>query len=265
MSIDDLTRANDSSPRATRIRSMEKLILVNGSVSIADLAQTFNVSVMTVHRDLEMLERSGTVRRVRGAATALSSNLLESHIRYRQSANLPIKRRLAAAAVAMVEPGHAVMLDDSTTAAMMFDDLSKVKPLTVISNSVTCMINFAPMAEIRFIVLGGEYNARYAATVGLTTERNIHSLHPNFVFMSASAARGNGIYHPDESIVQVKQAMIQAANKAVLLIDSTKFHNDSLYRVCDLTDFHRVIVDSEIHPDLVKELRADGVQLQIVT
>lgn len=244
---------------------MEKLILKNGSVSIADLARAFDVSVMTVHRDLEILERSGTVRRVRGAATALSSNLLESHIQYRQSANLPIKRRLASAAVGMVEPGHAVMLDDSTTSAMMFGELSKVKPLTVISNSVGLMIEFAPIAEIRFICLGGEYNARYAATVGLTTEQNIHSLHSDFVFMSASAAFGSGIYHPDESIVRVKQAMLHAANRAVLLIDSTKFHTDSLYRVCDLADFHRVVVDSGIEPAVMKELRAAGVQFQVVT
>lgn len=121
------------------------------------------------------------------------------------------------------------------------------------------------MAEIRLISLGGEYNARYAAMVGLTTEQNIHSLHPDFVFMSASAARGKGVYHPDESIVRVKRSMVQAADKPILLIDSTKFHNDSLYRVCDLTDFHRVIVDSGLHPDVIKELRADGVRLQIVT
>src|SRR5690625_2727289 len=102
--------------RATRLRDIEKLILSTGSCSTAEIAEKFKISAMTVHRDLELLEESGIIRRIRGGATALSSNLLESHIRYRQAANLPIKRRLASAAVELVEPSNAVMLDDSTAA-----------------------------------------------------------------------------------------------------------------------------------------------------
>ena len=261
---DEMSDLPHESQKKSRLRKLEKLILANGSVAITDLAEAMQVSVMTIHRDLSILERSGTVRRVRGAATALSSNLLESHIQYRASANTALKRKLGMAAAELVEPGHAVMIDDSTTAAQLFGPLSKVTPLTVISNSVALMGRFVEVPDIRFICRGGEHNARYGATVGLTTEQNIATFHPDIAFLSASAVKGNAIYHPDESIVRVKRAMIRAASLAVLVIDSTKFHTESLYQVCELTEFQLVLVDSDLDPELAADLRGSGVNLRII-
>ena len=39
-----------------------------GSVSIGDLASTLGVSPMTIHRDLDQLDRAGLLRKVRGGA-----------------------------------------------------------------------------------------------------------------------------------------------------------------------------------------------------
>lgn len=51
-----------------RQRSILDTLTQHDSVSISDLAQTLQVSPMTVHRDLDQLERAGRLRKVRGGA-----------------------------------------------------------------------------------------------------------------------------------------------------------------------------------------------------
>jgi hypothetical protein len=92
---------------------------------------------MTVHRDLKILEEQGIVRRVHGGVTVRSSSLVESTILYWSRLFDVEKEALARAAVEMVEPGQAIILDDSTTTSRMGPLLVGCKPLTVITNCLT--------------------------------------------------------------------------------------------------------------------------------
>ena len=66
-----------------RRERIAEIVLTNESVSARDLASRFDVSVMTVHRDLDELERQGVLRKIRGGATPQPSSLFESNVRYR--------------------------------------------------------------------------------------------------------------------------------------------------------------------------------------
>ncbi len=98
------------------------------------LAQRFDVSVMTAHRDLDELAARGLLHKARGVATALPSSLVESSDVYRRGQQLASKRALGRAAMAYLEPGLAVILDDSTTTFAMAPLLASCTPLTVITN-----------------------------------------------------------------------------------------------------------------------------------
>ena len=90
-----------------------------GQAGVDDLALRFGVSKMTVHRDLDELEESGFLRKVRGGASIQPSGLFESDFRYRQKQATEEKQRLAAAAVTVIEPGQTVIIDDGSTAGAL--------------------------------------------------------------------------------------------------------------------------------------------------
>src|SRR5215211_4848901 len=98
-----------------RRERIAEIVLTNESVSARDLASRFDVSVMTVHRDLDELERQGVLRKVRGGATPQPSSLFESNVRYRLTLAMTEKQALARAAIDQVESGQSVMIDESTT------------------------------------------------------------------------------------------------------------------------------------------------------
>jgi DeoR/GlpR family transcriptional regulator of sugar metabolism len=71
-----------------------RLLLENTSMQIKDLATALDVSLMTIHRDLNDLQNQGLVRRIRGAVSAEKSMLFESSYLYRARQHVSEKDRL---------------------------------------------------------------------------------------------------------------------------------------------------------------------------
>ncbi len=194
-------------------------IQVVGYARVEELAERFGISRMTVHRHIEALTRQGIVRKLHGAVTAQPSAFYESAFRFRRTVAVAEKRALAHAALSFVEAGHAVMLDDSSTATMLADHLAEVTPLTVVTNSVAAAERLQSVDDINLISLGGGYNRVYNAYVGLVCEQAIARLRVNTLFLSASAVQGARAYIQDQQIVRIKQAMMAAAQKRILMLD----------------------------------------------
>ena len=186
MEASDETRRAVLAPDVRHERIAEH-VLAHETVSAKELAAAFDVSVMTVHRDLDELERHGVLRKVRGGATAQPSSLFESNVRFRLRTSTVEKEALARFAVEMVEPGSAVLLDDSTTALALSRLLPAVGPLTVITNYLRVLNDLSGQPGIRLIALGGDYSASHDAFVGVVCENAIESIRADVFFMSTSA------------------------------------------------------------------------------
>ena len=160
---------------------------------------------MTVHRDLKILEEQGIVRRVHGGVTVRSSNLADSTILYRSRLADTEKDALARAAVERVEPGQAVILDDSTTAVHLATHLVSRTPLTIIGSSLSVIDALKDARGIETICLGGHHNPRFNTFFGYFCEQAVGSLRANILFMSTSTVFGATAYHQQEEVVKVKR------------------------------------------------------------
>jgi DeoR/GlpR family transcriptional regulator of sugar metabolism len=249
--------------RSRRQERIAEYLLQHSSAQIQDLAELFKVSTMTVHRDLDELERQGMLRKVRGGATAQPSSLFESDIRFRLGSASQEKLAIARCALQYVEPGQAVMMDDSTTTLALARLLPEVIPLTVITNSLTIMVELTPVKGISLISLGGEYVPRYGAFTGLICEQAVSSLRANILFMSTSAISDNVAFHQEQDIVKVKRLMMNSAALRILLVDSSKLHKTALHRLATIDQFDRVIVDAHIDADCLDQLRKANINVEV--
>lgn len=250
-------------PDGRRKALLDYLIPI-GSAQVDELAEHFGVSKMTVHRDLKMLEEQGIVRRVHGGVTVRSSNLADSTILYRSRQAHAEKNALARAAAELVEPGQAIILDDSTTAIHLAAQVVSRNPLTVISSSLSVINTLKDAHGIETICLGGRYSPRFNAFFGYLCEQAVGSLRANLLFMSTSTVMGGVAYHQQEEVVKVKRALMRAADRTILLIDSSKFGKTALIRLAELTEFDEVFTDSGIASEEAEALRKEGVRLNVV-
>lgn len=222
------------------------IVLANESVSARELAARFDVSLMTIHRDLDELERQGVLRKTRGGATPQPSSLFESNVRYRLATARDEKAALARYALTLIEPGQAVLLDDATTTLALARLVPTIAPLTVITNYLATIQVLHDVPGIRLIALGGEYFPSHDSFMGIVCEGAISSLRADVFFMSTSAVSQGIAYHQEQEIVAIKRAMLRAASRSILLIDHAKLGKTALHRLAPLSDFDLVVVDDGV-------------------
>ncbi|MES2866090.1 DeoR/GlpR family DNA-binding transcription regulator [Microbacterium profundi] len=262
---------NSSSPavpsrtdrQQSRQLAISEAVMAAGSLRIEQIAERFDISVMTVHRDLDELEDRGLLRKSRGVATASSTALVESSDVYRVGRQQAEKEAMALAAMEFVEPGQAIILDDSTSTMHLLPHLHTKTPLTVITNTLTIMNDLRGMRGIEMIGLGGEFYNWCSAFMGRITVREIAELRADLFVMSTSAIVDDICFHQTLETVDVKRAMFESASKRVLLADRTKFDKRALHAMLPLADFDVVVVDAATDRRHIDRMRDAGVNVHI--
>jgi DeoR/GlpR family transcriptional regulator of sugar metabolism len=244
-----------------RLDAIAELVLASGTLRIDDLSEIFAVSSMTIHRDLDLLDQRGILRKSRGAATAVASSLFEASTEYRIRQSKQAKKSLALAALALIEPGQSVMMDDSTTGLHLARLLPEKLPLTVITNFQRVADLLINNPGIQTILTGGQFYRWCDAYMGTIALNAVHSLRADIVFMSSPAVTNGVCYHQHHDAVLLKQAMIESAEHKVLYLDHTKFKMRALHAHLKISDFDTVIVDSETAPENISQIEDTGVRL----
>lgn len=241
--------------------SIIELVINEGSVRIEDLADRFEVSVVTIHRDLDMLDARGIVRKSRGVVTAVATSLFEANPEYRKRQNIQHKKELAAEAFKLVEPGQAVLLDDSTTGVHLAELLPQRQPLSVITNFQQIIDTLAPHPGIALISLGGQHYQWSNAYMGSITVNALNSLRADTLFMSTPSIVDDVCFHQHHDASLIKEAMFKAAARRYLLVDESKFNQRALHANIALSNFDAVILNSGVSSEHVERLKEKDINV----
>lgn len=246
-----------------RQNAIMELVLSAGSLPIDEIVSHFSVSRMTIHRDLESLEARGVLRRSRGSVTSVASSLFEASTDYRIRQSVDAKEAIARVALDVIEPGQAIVLDDSTTGLHLARLLIQKAPLTVITNFNRVMAELKGKPSISLISTGGEYYQLCDAYKGPLALNAINELRTDVYFMSTPAITNGVCYHQHPELVLIKQAMLKCAEKKVLIADHTKFQRRALHAMCSVGEFDLAIVDSDTTSEELGMLSRAGVPTRI--
>ncbi len=236
-----------------------------GYIQAAELAERLNISAITIRRDLTQLEEEGLCVRKRGGAVRSDQSVtLELPYQVKQHSCIAEKRRIAEAAARMVSHGSTIILDaGSTTYALAL--LLSQKRITVVTNDLQIAVKLAANPNINLICTGGIARANVYSLHGSQVESFIRSLRVDLTFLGADAIHADGtVSNVSIEEAMIKQAMIGAAERVVLLADSSKFEKAGFARVCSLSQLDTIITDSGIPKDKQELLAAMGVKAVIV-
>ena len=251
--------------REERRQEIINLLVESRAVELDDIAARFGVSKMTVHRDLDDLERAGVLRKVRGGATIDAGTQFESDFRFRELQEADVKRALAEEAAGLVEPGMTVMINDGSMASVLGDVLAEKKPITIVTNNAAIMERAKGLSGVTLIALGGVYSAKFNAFLGVVTEEALSRLRADIAFLSTPAVSGRLAYHMDDDVVRTKRAMIASATRSCLLVNHNRIGHTALHVMADLTDFDAVITDHAPDDAVIEQFRRDGIALTIAS
>jgi len=246
--------------------AITRLLVEHDSVTVRNLAKRFNVSAMTIHRDLDALESIGVLRKVRGGATAQPTALYESSLTFRLGQLPEVKRRIAELAAERVKPGASVALDDSTTTLALLPFLAEIGQLTVVTYFASVIEEIARLAPdtMELVVVGGTYSHKYHAFVGVLAEKQLMELSVDHSFVSVSSVDvERGTFHQEPDQAALKRTLVRIARDSTLMVDATKFRSSALHRVVALSEFDAVYVDDSTSAEIVRRLRQGKTEVHV--
>ncbi|MDH6298089.1 DeoR/GlpR transcriptional regulator [Agrobacterium sp. CNPSo 2736] len=251
--------------REERRQQIVDLLVENHEVDLDSLAERFGVSKMTIHRDLDDLEKEGVLRKVRGGATVDAGTQFESDFRIRERQGHRAKLAMARRALELVEPGMTVMVNDGSMAAVLGEMLPEKRPLTLITNNVAILDRLRGENGITLISLGGAYSAKFNAYLGVVTEAALSQLRADIAFISTPAVSGNLAYHMDDNVVRAKKAMMASSQRSCLLVNHDRFGHTALHVMAELAAFDNVITDETPERSVLETFEHARVKLTIAT
>jgi DeoR/GlpR family transcriptional regulator of sugar metabolism len=259
-------RARAVVPEQRRALIAERLRSAGG-VTVAALEDEFGISPMTARRDLQILEREGRAQRAHGGAVSPRLARDEDSFQSRLEQAGPAKRRLAAAACALVGEGESVFVDSSTSAYFVVRQLLSVRRrVTVLTNSLAVMdlVARSDAARVGLIGLSGSLRKPTRSFVGPQTVRAVQAhFADKLMFSVKGLGPENVLTDADPLEAEVKRAMIERAAESVLLVDASKFERTGLSQLGPISAVATVLVAREAR-EPIGSLAEAGVRVREV-
>ena len=226
-------------------------VRATGGVRVSELASEYGVSDMTIRRDLEALADRGLLAKVHGGATTVSpGSAHEPGFAAKSDRQRDEKTAIAIRAATLVSPGDAIALSAGTTTAELAQRLVDVPSLTVVTNSI-------PVADIFYragrpdqtVVLTGGTRTPSDALVGPVAVAAIGTLHLDMLFLGVHGmSERAGYTTPNLMEADVDRALVEAAERLVILADHTKWGTVGISSIVPLNRADIVITDDGLDP-----------------
>ncbi len=257
--------------RSTERRSQVlQEILRSQNASVSTLAQQLGVTEVSIRRILEQLEAAGLVKRVRGGAQAVTRPGQPLLFDARLLENVAAKRAIGEAAVTLIKPGDAILLDSGTTVLEVARAISHTGPggggLTVVTRSLVIASELRRLRQLRLILLGGIYVHDFDVFVGPQVEQALQELHVNILFIGSDGVSvERGLTTDNVAEAGLFRLMRRIADRVVVLADASKIGRDRLQAILPFEEVHTFVTDSAAPLDFIRMLEERGVTVIVAS
>lgn len=225
------------------------------SIEVVELANKFDVSTMTIRRDLLIFEKQGLVTLTYGGAYLNKGVSIEPNFGLKAMQVVGYKEAIAIEAAKLINEGDSIIIDCGTTTLNIMKYIQN-KKVTVITNSWPVASYQQGPSKNKLILAPGEYNELSAGTISSMTVNFYKNLYADKVFISTqgfSVERGATVPSVDNALV--KQSILNAGKQKILLVDHTKFGKDFLAKHLDISELDYIITDEEIEEHYLKSIK----------
>lgn len=232
-----------------RYQEILDYLKVHKRATVEELSKVLYVSPATVRRDLTEMQKLNIIQRTHGGALYVD-NSEDVSIFVRMNEDSSLKRDIAQIAMKHIQDFKTCFIDNSST-SYEFAKMLNLSFKTVVTNGIHIATTLCEREDIEVIFLGGviKYNS-YATNGNFATDMLEH-FRFDLMICGAAGVRIDGTYERSRETMEVKKSAMARSEKKILLVDSSKFKNNFLYRVSALEDYDYIFTnlsDAELAP-----------------
>jgi DeoR family transcriptional regulator of aga operon len=239
-------------------------LISEGSVRVADLAERFGVSAVTIRQDLAKLEAEDVVRRSYGGAVFNPKRVPEQDIRLKDSLNVHAKDRIGAYAAQFVSQGDNIIVDSGTTTMTLARHIRDRHDVSVMTNGLNIVGELVGSTGLTVMMTGGKLRNESLSFQGAAAEASLDRYYFDKLFLGVDGCDFQfGLTTHDEAEADLNRKMIGRANRVFVLADSSKFGQVALHSISSLKSIHAVVTDGGIAHDFREKLELAGIDVFI--
>ena len=233
----------------------------NHVVTIKELqALCPDVSLMTIHRDLDALEQGGSIVKVRGGARSVRhAGDLGFDVRLQE--NVAGKLLIAEKALPFIRPNSTIFLDASTTNLMLARKLPDI-PLNIFTTGPNIAIELCRLQNPNITLCCGTLNRKNMSVSGPNTLNMLENINIDVAFIGVSGCYADtGFTCGTEADMVIKRALIQKARTTIIMCDHTKFSRLMPYTFASFQDADYMITDKQTSEAILQAVNEAGISL----
>lgn len=252
--------------RQERLKAILTTLRQYGQIGINDICKSFDISVITARRDLDILESQGLIERTRGGAilkTIAGDSPFFKNLDIRKNE----KQRIAKKVVELLRDGQTIAVGGGTTVYYVIKALenSSIHSLNIATNSITtswAVINLTKAFNL--IHSGGIVRHGSFECVGEYACKLFENMYFDCYVLGASGiGLESGITVADFEERNLAELIIQRSKIVILAVDSTKIDQVAPYRICGPERINILVTDDSIDQSQVERFKSIGIKVII--
>jgi DeoR family transcriptional regulator of aga operon len=250
-----------------RYQAILDVLHKTGSVAVDDLSERLEVTVVTIRRDLDALERKGLLHRTHGGAVPIQPLYWEPFRRDRSfvmqvERQAEEKRSIGYAAAALIEPDETIAVTPGTTAAAVVRALPLNYNLTVVTNTANVVMELSKRKDLKVFVTGGTLHGEWFSMVGPHAIRSLDNILIHTLFIGADGLDPEwGATSFDQDEGELARTMVEHARRHIAVVDCSKLGRVAGWRICQARILHAIVTDANATDEMVAPYIDMGVKV----
>lgn len=234
--------------RSSRENDTIALIKAEGyRATVEYLAKSLGVSLSTVRRDLQRLEKEGKVKRNYGGVEYVGADSDLTPFPLRTHKRVAEKMAICRLAASFIREGDTVFIDTSSTAYCLTGFLKEFQRIKIVTNSVEAISALSASSLEAYSTGGRLSEGNRVAFVGGRAIEFIDCVRADIAFVSAfGVSKEGGVYDVYDDEIAVRKAMMRNAAKKILMIDDEKCGKKAPFKLAEVGDFDRVLCNRAV-------------------
>lgn len=234
-------------------------------VEVATLCKELNVSAVTIRKDLKFLEEKGLLFRTHGGASLDNPYINDRSVNEKEKIKVDEKMTIALEAAKRITENDSILIASGTTVQALAKAIEVKEKLTVITASLNVALELIRYKQIDVLQLGGYVRHSSSSVVGNQAAVILDNTSCSKLFLGVDGIDleyGLSTTHLEEA--QLNRKMLKAAERTIVLADSSKFGKKSFGRICSLDEIDEIITDRGINKAILPLLEEKGIAVTIV-
>lgn len=236
----------------------------HGSIQVSDLVNQLNVSSVTIRKDLTELEKQDKLYRSHGKAILINPYINNRAVSEKEKLATEEKRAIGRVAAQLINTDDSIIIASGSTVHALARSIVPLHRLTVVSASLPVSEILSQNESVDIIQLGGMLRHSSLSVVGQYSEMILKDCSFSKLYMGVDGIDFDyGITTTDLREAELNQKMMQAAQKTIVLADSSKFGRRGFAKIANMEDVDIIITDAGIAPKDVSAIEELGIDLII--